>query len=156
MAMLEARRMGRMTAGRVIFDLRRQGLFMHRESRDLPMTTLAAGEDGVWDARYRISNPTARQMIVGPSFPDRDMANALFVDVPVAIAMRAMAVMPHIASMPPLAQESAGNSPIAQPILTPFDRFLPQFDVILGRELGELFGCEALPATRINVLERKS
>lgn len=155
MAMLEWRRRGRMTAGRVIFDLRRQGLFMHRESRDLPTVDLAIEEDAVWDSRYRVSNQSGRQAIIRPSVPDRKLATAMFADVPPAIAMRAMAVMPHVTQVPPIT-EMDKPSVIIAPILAPFDRFLPQFDLILGRELAELFGCSALPAAPIKVFERKS
>ncbi len=54
-------RPGRRTAGGVLFDLRRDGLYLMRESRDIQPLVLASGADGVWDGRFRIVNyrPTA-------------------------------------------------------------------------------------------------
>lgn len=153
MAMLEGRRMGRMTVGRVIFDLRRQGLFMHRENRDLPSVRLAAGEHGIWDARYRLCNMSGGDIVVAPSVDDRAVSAEMFPDVPPAIAMRVLPALPQAASMQ---VKDDKPSVMITPLLAPFDRFLPQFDLILARELGELFGCDALPAAKIKVFERKS
>ncbi|MBA5802615.1 tRNA lysidine(34) synthetase TilS [Rhizobium changzhiense] len=43
---------GRMTAGRVVFDLRRDGLYLTRESRGMVPLVLPPGEAGVWDGRF--------------------------------------------------------------------------------------------------------
>lgn len=154
MAMLDGQRMGRTTAGRVIFDLRRQGLFLHREARDLPIIHVGSGTQAVWDGRYRIVNETSEDVTVVATPPDREIALELFPDIPPAIAMRAMGVMPHVGVGPALSGDKA--SVIVRPILAPFDRFLPQFDVILARKLGLLFGYDELPAAPIKVLEQKS
>ncbi|MBB3964888.1 tRNA lysidine(34) synthetase TilS [Rhizobium metallidurans] len=53
---LAAGRLGRMTAGRVVFDLRRDGLYLARETRGLLPLTVGAGERGVWDGRYLAVN----------------------------------------------------------------------------------------------------
>ncbi|PDS75567.1 tRNA lysidine(34) synthetase TilS [Rhizobium sp. L43] len=43
---------GRMTAGRVVFDFRRDGLYLTRESRGMVPLVLQPGEAGVWDGRF--------------------------------------------------------------------------------------------------------
>ncbi|WJH40719.1 tRNA lysidine(34) synthetase TilS [Aliirhizobium terrae] len=146
----------RMTAGRVIFDLRRQGLFIHREARDLLSMHVGPEECALWDSRFRLENRGGRELIVGPTPADRDLALAMFEDVPPAIGMRAMSTCPHleVASLPAGTIDKA--SVIATPVLAPYDRFLPQFELILGRELGVLFGCDEFPAAPIKVFERKS
>ena len=53
---LAAGRLGRMTAGRVVFDLRRDGLYLARETRGLLPLTVGAGERGVWDGRFVVVN----------------------------------------------------------------------------------------------------
>ncbi len=150
MAMLDGQRMGRTTAGRVIFDLRRQGLFMHREARDLPVVHVGKGKSMLWDGRYRLANETGADVTIIPTPPDRELASGLFADVPVAIAQRAMGVMPYVEV------KSDKASVIVEPLLAPFDCFLPQFEVSLALELGLLLGCKAFPSAPIKVFERKS
>ncbi|WP_313601467.1 tRNA lysidine(34) synthetase TilS [Rhizobium sp.] len=156
MTMLDRRSMGRMTAGRVIFDLRREGLYMHRENRDLISINIPGGATGIWDGRYRISNRTDRVIGVCPRVSERAAAMVMFPGAPPAISMRAMGVMPQIEFSTPSSSAIDKASVIAQPVLAPYDRFLPQFDLILGCGLGLLFGCDEFPAAPIKVFERKS
>jgi tRNA(Ile)-lysidine synthase len=58
-------RPGRRTAGRVVFDLRRDGLYLARETRGLVPLTVGAGERGVWDGRYLVANGSGVEMTVG-------------------------------------------------------------------------------------------
>ncbi|ANL35646.1 tRNA lysidine(34) synthetase TilS [Rhizobium phaseoli] len=46
----------RMTVGRMVFDLRRDGLYLARESRGILPLTLRPGEAGVWDGRFEAAN----------------------------------------------------------------------------------------------------
>ncbi|PDT12198.1 tRNA lysidine(34) synthetase TilS [Rhizobium sp. M1] len=50
---------GRVTVGRVVFDLRRDGLYLARESRGILPLVLRPGEAGVWDGRFRVCNGSA-------------------------------------------------------------------------------------------------
>lgn len=156
MAMLERRVMGRMTAGRVIFDLRRDGLYMHRENRDLAALDIPKGATAIWDGRYLFSNRTDNLIEVRTTVSERSIAIAMFPDTPPAVAMRAMGVMPGIGR----ALSSSGivdkASVIGEPVLSPYDRFLPQFELILACEFRLLFGCKAFPSAPIKVFERKS
>ncbi|RUM09152.1 tRNA lysidine(34) synthetase TilS [Rhizobium chutanense] len=47
---------GRMTAGRAVFDRRREGLYLARESRGILPLVLQPGEAGVWDGRFEVAN----------------------------------------------------------------------------------------------------
>ncbi|RFB89063.1 tRNA lysidine(34) synthetase TilS [Rhizobium leguminosarum bv. trifolii] len=48
--------LGRRTAGRVVFDLRRDGLYLTRESRGIVPLVLQPGAVGVWDGRFLVRN----------------------------------------------------------------------------------------------------
>ncbi|MBB4480193.1 tRNA lysidine(34) synthetase TilS [Rhizobium etli] len=50
---------GRMTVGRVVFDCRRDGLYLARESRGIVPMILRPGEAGVWDGRFHVCNGSA-------------------------------------------------------------------------------------------------
>jgi tRNA(Ile)-lysidine synthase len=146
----------RMTGGRVIFDLRRQGLFIHREARDLPSMHVGPSECILWDGRFRLENHSGRDLVAGPTPADRDLAMAMFEGVPPAIGMRAMGTIPHLEVVGRSGEAIDKASVISTSVLAPYDRFLPQFDLILGRELGVLFGCNEFPTAPIKVFGRKS
>ncbi|ARO31591.1 tRNA(Ile)-lysidine synthase [Rhizobium sp. NXC14] len=55
---------GRMTAGRVVFDLRRDGLYLAREYRGMVPLILPSRETGVWDGRFRVENRSGTTMRV--------------------------------------------------------------------------------------------
>ncbi|OWV66405.1 tRNA(Ile)-lysidine synthetase [Rhizobium sp. R339] len=55
---------GRMTVGRVVFDLRRDGLYLTRESRGILPMTLRPGEAGVWDGRFYVCNGSAAPIAI--------------------------------------------------------------------------------------------
>ena len=137
---------GRVTAGRVIFDLRREGLFLCRESRGLPETSAAPGETAVWDGRFRITNEGTRAATVKATETARQEAQDLFPDIPASIAMRAMRALPAVDMSPPTAP-----APEAVPRLAPFDRFLSQFDYKLAGTLAGLFGCNEFPSPPFDI-----
>ncbi|NEJ70358.1 tRNA lysidine(34) synthetase TilS [Rhizobium phaseoli] len=74
---------GRMTVGRVVFDLRRDGLYLTRESRGIVSLVLMPGEAGVWDGRFRMCNGVATSIVVGaaasdsPSFLSSDLTRGM-------------------------------------------------------------------------------
>jgi tRNA(Ile)-lysidine synthase len=143
---------GRITAGRVIFDRRREGLFLQRENRGLPQIDLLPGQEVIWDGRFRVRNSTPEVLHIAPLPVDRERAAMLFHETPPSIAMRAMSVLPHIAGD----KIDLSDRFAVEPVLAPFDRFLPQFDVTLAREIGILLGCDELPPAPIHDSDRKS
>ena len=148
---LGGRQPARLTAGRVVFDLRRDGLYLCREHRGLPLQRVLAGETQVGDGRFRVANRTAHAVDVGPSALERQEALHAFPGVPSGIAMRAARVMPHV--------DGLGTDKMAvkvEPLLAPFDRFLPQFDLPLARVLAAFFECGDFPAPPFENCERKS
>jgi tRNA(Ile)-lysidine synthase len=160
MAFLDGGQPGRITAGRVIFDRRRDGLYLVRENRGILPLHVPPGSSAVWDGRYRIANGGAADIIVGPTAPDRDEVSALFPGVPPAIAMRATAAMPFIEANALLSAEDRENEGVAersivQPVLAPFDRFLPQFEVNLANQIAVLLGCDGFPRLPVKDSSRK-
>ena len=166
---VESGKPGRATAGRVIFDLRRDGLYLLRENRGMPTLHVRPGEADIWDGRYRIGNRCPQEIVVGPTAPDREEACTLFPDVPPAMAMRAASAMPHIEaalSFPSderngeiaasLSEKTSAAGIDVEPVLAPFDRFLPQFDLRLGSEIAVLLGCDVFPPLPIKDSARKS
>ncbi|KJF66316.1 tRNA lysidine(34) synthetase TilS [Rhizobium nepotum] len=133
---------GRMTAGRVLLDRRRDGLYLFREHRNLPELRVEAGTQGWWDGRFLVTNTSAFPVHVGAgSAAD---AAALFPLVPVGVAKQAMAILPQIAA-PAAGALSLADTVTIAPRLAPFDLFLPRFDLELADAIAVLFGRPAYP-----------
>lgn len=141
---------GRLTAGRTIFDLRRSGLFLCRETRDLPRLTVEPGVTSIWDGRFRIANASGMAVSVGSRNTDRQHAQELFPAAPSSTAIRAARARPDVH-----AAFGGGNTVAVTPILAPFDRFLPLFDRKIASALGVLVGCGDFPPLPLVDCERK-
>ena len=139
------------TVGRVILDRRRSGLYLCRESRNLPSLALAPGAAAIWDDRFRISNLSDEALTLLPS---GDRGANLFEDAPASIATRAGAALPPGADAGACDNEDAARVSCT-PVLAPFDRFLPQFDLKLASAFAKLMGCEGFPALPVGDAGRK-
>lgn len=130
-AFLASDTLSRLTAGRVVFDRRRDGLHLYRECRGIVPLTVPAGAVGLWDNRYRVVNHADRAIVVsvgggaeaqglrGPALRARDAA-------------------------PSLVFEGGGHVPEEQAelerIVAPYDQFLPRFDLPVAQALAALAG----------------
>lgn len=137
---------GRMTAARVVFDLRRDGLYLMRENRDLPLLSLMAGESAIWDGRYRVINTTNENITVrAAEAATAADAMRLFPDVPGGVALRAARSMPELAN----GQTGQALTRLADirfdPVLAPYDLFLPGFDLELACEIASLMAARPYP-----------
>ncbi|MBB3445950.1 tRNA lysidine(34) synthetase TilS [Rhizobium sp. BK379] len=129
---------GRMTVGRVVFDLRRDGLYLARESRGILPLKLQPGETGVWDGRFFVRNGSTDVIHV-------DAAHAIDIDegsstrFPKAAWKRATASAPALsAHNVPLSAE-IGRLVEVTPHFAPFDRFLTRFDFTFADRLSAVF-----------------
>ncbi|MQB42069.1 tRNA lysidine(34) synthetase TilS [Rhizobium sp. ICMP 5592] len=129
-------RPGRRTAGGVVFDLRRDGLYLMRESRDIRPLVLAAGAVGVWDGRFRIVNCGASAIRVEAAGPTGTME---FPDeLPKGAVQRARAALPKVI----VGDEGTTVSVTITPYLAPFDRFLTRFNFTFANRLATCLGRE--------------
>ncbi|OAP37876.1 tRNA(Ile)-lysidine synthetase [Sinorhizobium glycinis] len=146
---LQSGEAGRMTAGRVVFDRRRSGLYLYREPRNLPVLRIGAGETGTWDGRFNITSIGTALTIgaeaEGGSWRQRLIAAGL----PQGVAKRASLVAPRIApadaSFSPVAAEAKVECRIG-----PYDTFLPGFDTSMADVVALLFGRDRYPAPPVD------
>jgi tRNA(Ile)-lysidine synthase len=151
-AFLDSGHPGRISAGRVIFDLRRDGLSLYRESRNLFPVSIAPDETAVWDGRFRIHNRSNSEIVIGPAVPDRVLAQSLFPDAPASVAMRAMAAMPFVETL----QNGLAHAFEMRPVLGTFERFLSQFELEIAARFADLVGCDDIPPLPVKLSQRKS
>lgn len=138
---------GRLTAGRVLFERRKGALFMARESRDLPQARMDGCREILWDGRFRIRNPQLWNGLVVAQRADRPQAEALFPKAPPAVALAACRALPFI--------ECTGQGVSVEPVLHPYDAFLPAFDGDIANSLAALMGIRAFAPLPFNVFDRK-
>jgi tRNA(Ile)-lysidine synthase len=136
----------RATLSRCVVDIRRGGIFLHREGRGLPAPMPLRGGT-VWDGRFRISGEGGT---LGPLGPRR--ARAVTPETacaPQNLARAALAAWPAAGreadEFVPLRPPATGRGPAAVPLLAPWARFLPSFDLAAARAVAELVGAEKIP-----------
>lgn len=127
--------LSRLTAGRVVFDRRRDGLFLYRECRGIETLALPAGAAAVWDGRYHVANRAGRTIMVSAAGSGRGRDDGAGLGGPALRASRAA---------PRLEFEHGGRVPAnlaaIEPLVAPYARFLPHFDLPLANALAEILG----------------
>lgn len=134
LAMVSAGQPARTTLGRVFVALRRDGLYLMREARDLPDLTVPPGGEAVWDGRFVISNPQDAPLPVMPANTGFPGAGAC--DLPPSLIRRAVVTLPHFVASQPC------RIPSVLPRIAPYDLFLPGFDLSFANSLARLAGRE--------------
>ena len=136
------------TLSRTVIDVRRAGIFLRRERRDLPAASIAIG-GMVWDGRRRINfRDEGGGLLIEP------LGNAPATErplpengVPDSLLRAANAAEPAFRHDPERTALSSRKPSDAEvlPLVAPFARFLPSFDLDLAAALADLVGAPALP-----------
>ncbi|WP_027055556.1 tRNA lysidine(34) synthetase TilS [Mesorhizobium erdmanii] len=140
------------TLSRTVVDFRRAGIFLRREARGLPPAA-AAVDHMVWDGRRCITlNDSSDALLIAPL--GAVAAKRLAIDdgqTPASLMHAALAGEPtsrqafENTGLPP---GEPGPPPFAvRPVVSPFSRFLPSFDLAPARAVAELIGASPLPAS---------
>lgn len=139
--LIAQREPGRMTLGRVFVALRRDGLYLVRENRDIPRLILSPGEEGVWDGRWRFRNRSVHILGIGASAGVRSSkAETALASLPPDLRRRGQVAQAQI--------DAPADGPAMQgePGIAPYDRFLPLFDLPFANSLARLAGRPDFPA----------
>jgi tRNA(Ile)-lysidine synthase len=128
------------TLSRTLVDVRRGGVFLLRETRGLPEPE-PVRNGMIWDGRYRISGG-AGGMLVGPHDPAIEPdAETPPADIPPGLVRAALSAEPTFSG------GSEPAKPVAIPLVAPWTRFLPSFDLEPARAVAELLGAAPPPAS---------
>lgn len=139
---------GRMTVARTLAWKRGDGFYLMRENRNLPQVTVVPGRTALWDDRFLVTNGGEDEIRIGPG-PDLPVGDD-DRSAPRTLARHRARVLPHV--IPP-----EGGAPAAakaetlsvEPVLSPFDHFLPVFDLAVADVLAALFGRPPYPVAPI-------
>lgn len=125
---------GRMTAGRVVFDRRRSGLYLYREGRGLPELMVPPSTKIIWDNRFLVANSGEGPIIVRAGADAARLgAGPIAAGLAEAIVKRATIAAPSFYGDEPPEVSS-------EPVISLYDTFLPRFDLIMADALAALLG----------------
>ncbi len=134
MALVAKREPGRITANRVVFDCRKDALYLLRENRDIPSLRMPPGAKMVWDERFDVFNLSDAEIVVC-AFGAADTTDIPIIPsdvIPPGILKRSRQTMPvFVLENHDLAFQGSGVAAI-RPRLAPYDLFLPRFDLDLA------------------------
>ncbi|WP_455273330.1 tRNA lysidine(34) synthetase TilS [Rhizobium herbae] len=145
-AFLNTGESGRLTAGRVVFDRRRSGLYLYRESRDLPEMVVKPGQEAVWDGRFLVVNESRKPITVHAGVETADLqARLIAAGLPEAVVKRAVRSAPvRLPSASSGERADIATQAAPQPrfgaSIGLYDTFLPCFDLMIADSIAALFG----------------
>lgn len=134
----------RATAARCVIELRRDGLYICREDRNLPGIDLPPGATAVWDGRFRIVNGTAAMVRIAGG--DEAMSDGAGTDLPPRLAALGRRSGPRVRPAETDAPSTEPQSLAVTPFFPHFEHFLPVYDLALANAIAALFGRKAFPA----------
>lgn len=137
---LASGRLSRLTAGLVVFDRRRDGLFLYRERRGIETLALPAGAAALWDGRYRIANLTGQPIMVSAVGNAEAQGDAVLRGP----ALRANHTVPRLKFEDGAMVPADGVR--MEPLIAPYARFLSRFDLSLACTLAKILGCRPFPS----------
>lgn len=137
-AFLAEGRDGRMTAGRVVFDRRRSGLYLYREARNLRDLVIQPHQKAIWDGRFVVTNTGAAPLMVGGGVDAAELAaRPIAAGLPEAILKRAANSYPAFSSV---GRVPSSPKPLVESSIGLYDTFLPRFDLMMADSIAALFG----------------
>lgn len=137
------------TLSRTVVDCRRAGIFLRRESRGLPPAA-AVTQGTLWDGRRRITlNNSSGALLIAPFGAAAKRPAIGEGETPPSLMRAALAAEPALWQ----AGECLGlpgdiRAPAvveARPVVAPFARFLPSFDLAPARAVAGLIGAAPVP-----------
>ncbi|WP_274423082.1 tRNA lysidine(34) synthetase TilS [Chelativorans sp. YIM 93263] len=134
----------RVTLSRSIVAARGPLIYLHRENRNLPQTSLTA--EMLWDGRYRIvPSDDARNLTITP-FGSTNAQSAKIggFDAPSGLVRSALAAQPALRSEGAWVGLAA-SSVVVHPVAGPWSRLLPSFDLAPANAIRALIGGKAIP-----------
>lgn len=137
---LASGRLSRLAVGRVVFDRRREGLFLYRECRGIEPMLVPAGAAAIWDGRYRVTNKTDQAVVIravgneGEDIEDGRRGPAL----------RALKAMPRLKFEDGTTVTDDGE--FLQAVIASYRLFLPRFDLPLANALAGIWDIPAFPS----------
>ena len=135
----------RLTLAGAVAERNRGGFFLYRENRNLPVRGDASP---IWDGRYRITRADSAGTAIGE--PDASTVEALVKKTPDGVPTRLVRAV--VARLPAvwrgdtcLGLAGAVEGTTCEPVVAPWARYLPSFDIAPARAVSGLIGARSVP-----------
>ncbi|CDX25152.1 tRNA(Ile)-lysidine synthase [Mesorhizobium sp. ORS 3324] len=137
------------TLSRTVVDARRAGIFLYREARNLPAAA-PAEDQAIWDGRRRITlSDRSGGLVIAPLGSAAAKGVVAEDGAPASLRRKALTAEPAAwrgSECLDFAGADAVPGPMAAaPIVSPFARFLPSFDLPPAEAVATLIGAAPLP-----------
>jgi tRNA(Ile)-lysidine synthase len=137
----------RATLSRSVIDARRDAVFLLRERRGLPQPRPAM--PGFWDGRYRLEGGEESMTVMAAGDAGSEEVEAP-ADMPQSLAKAAASARPAAGlegGGRAFLDTADGHCGIrARPVVAPWARYLPLFDIVPAAAAASLFGAGPVPA----------
>ena len=147
---LQSGRVGRMTAGRVVFDRRGSGLYLYREARNLPVLAIGPGGRGLWDGRFAVASDGPALTVAADASGGTWSERLIDAGLPIGVAKRAALVAPRLV---PADDDELASGVVPAKVeyhIALYDTFLPGFDRIMADAVAVSFGRDRYPAPPVH------
>lgn len=139
----------RATLSRTLVDVRKGGVWLLREARDLPVLQ-ADEESQLWDGRWQV-NRLSGKMLAAQGLESAKKQALPLVNAPQSLVLAALSTEPACVERDAALSENAvvpvhEGDVCAERVLAPFLQFMPQFDCDLAAAIGKLFKVKELPS----------
>lgn len=136
------------TLSRTVIDSRRAGIFLRRELRDLP-AAMPAYDGMIWDGRRQFGVPAASPALTVEAADPKAVFDAPEAShqTPASLVRAANAAEPQFRPDLPTSKifPDHARQVAVMPVVAPFARFLPSFDLDLAVAVSALIGAPPLP-----------
>ncbi|NTJ43179.1 tRNA lysidine(34) synthetase TilS [Agrobacterium larrymoorei] len=135
----------RLTAGRVVFDLRKSGVYLMRENRNIESVSVKAGETATWDGRFEVTNHSEESLDVVSGASYAVGTSRIPTTLPAGVIKRAREAQPLVRRGEKLVDAFSAEGVSIRPVLAPYDLFLTRFDLDLANALANLLERKPYP-----------
>jgi tRNA(Ile)-lysidine synthase len=135
----------RLAAERVVFDRRKDRLYLVRERRLLPEITIAGGDSAIWDHRFRIGNLGNVPVTIAARGTSEEAAPLLagrMPSLPKAVSQLARQTEPVVIG-------GEATTLFVEPVIANFDQFLPVELFEIANVLALLGGLAHFPSVPV-------
>ncbi|MEX0954340.1 MAG: tRNA lysidine(34) synthetase TilS [Rhizobiaceae bacterium] len=136
----------RATLSRAVVDRRKAGIFLYREKRNLP----ALDADGIWDGRFRIAGLGETGMSVASAgiATITGLCGEAPDSVPASLARASAGSLPGLWANGECLGLATGTRGITcEPVVAPWARYLPAFDLAPASAMARMIGAAEPPAS---------
>ncbi|HTV68141.1 MAG TPA: tRNA lysidine(34) synthetase TilS [Rhizobiaceae bacterium] len=134
----------RATLARAVIDVRKSGVYLRREARGLP-DVRRAGAGDIWDGRFQLEQAADGMTVAAFGTRSPRQVELPGSSIPHSLVGAALACQPALLSASGKPFLADRTEALFNPIVSPWARLLPYFDIAPARAIASLIGAKPFP-----------